>query len=113
MVFKAGESVGASGSFFFFTLDKKFIVKTLRGNEKQVLLKIADDYVDYILNRTDNKSLLARIYGIFTISTTYFVPLDIILMQSTSIVDNSQDILYKFDLKGSKYNRRVNHKVQF
>ena len=29
MIFKAGESAGASGSFFFFSSDSKFIIKTL------------------------------------------------------------------------------------
>lgn len=29
MVFKAGEGAGASGSFFFFSHDRKFIIKTM------------------------------------------------------------------------------------
>jgi len=29
MIFKAGEGAGASGSFFFFSSDNKFIIKTL------------------------------------------------------------------------------------
>ena len=29
MVFKSGEGVGASGSFFFFSADNKFLIKTL------------------------------------------------------------------------------------
>ncbi len=29
MVFKAGESQGKSGSFFFFSHDKRFIIKTM------------------------------------------------------------------------------------
>ena len=32
-VFKAGEASGASGSFFFFSMDKKFIVKTMTTEE--------------------------------------------------------------------------------
>jgi hypothetical protein len=28
-VFKAGEGAGASGSFFFFSHDRKFIIKTM------------------------------------------------------------------------------------
>lgn len=34
MVFKAGQGAGKSGSFFFFSYDNKFIIKTLKGNEK-------------------------------------------------------------------------------
>jgi 1-phosphatidylinositol-4-phosphate 5-kinase len=29
MVFKAGEGAGASGSFFFFSHDNRFLIKTL------------------------------------------------------------------------------------
>ena len=31
MVFKAGQGAGASGSFFFFSHDGKFLIKTLSG----------------------------------------------------------------------------------
>ena len=43
------------------------------------MLDILDDYIDHI-KKTHNRSLLARIYGIFTIKTNYFDPLDIIVM---------------------------------
>jgi hypothetical protein len=33
MVFKAGEGAGRSGSFFFFSHDKKFIIKTMTNQE--------------------------------------------------------------------------------
>ena len=33
MVFKAGESQGKSGSFFFFSHDKKFIIKTMTNQD--------------------------------------------------------------------------------
>ena len=33
MVFKAGEGAGRSGSFFFFSHDNKFIVKTMTEDE--------------------------------------------------------------------------------
>lgn len=48
MVFKSGEGAGQSGSFFFFSYDNKFIIKTLRGIEKDIMLDMADDYIDHI-----------------------------------------------------------------
>lgn len=33
-VFKAGEASGASGSFFFFSHDKRFVIKTMTKIEK-------------------------------------------------------------------------------
>ncbi len=35
-VFKAKESAGKSGSFFFFSYDKKFLLKTMNENELTV-----------------------------------------------------------------------------
>ena len=71
MIFKAGESAGASGSFFFFSHDDKFIIKTLRGTERIDLIKMLDKYI-YHLKKTENCSLLARIYGAFTIKTNHY-----------------------------------------
>jgi 1-phosphatidylinositol-4-phosphate 5-kinase len=79
MVFRAGEGAGKSGSFFFFSNDNRFLIKTLKGREKKILIDFLDDYIDHI-EKTNNKSLLARIYGIFTVKTNYFDPLDIIVM---------------------------------
>lgn len=38
MVFKAGEGAGRSGSFFFFSHDQKFIVKTMTKGELDLYL---------------------------------------------------------------------------
>lgn len=43
-VFQAGEGAGASGSFFFFSHDNRFLLKTIPPNEKKVLLNLLDDY---------------------------------------------------------------------
>ena len=82
MIFKAGESAGKSGSFFFFSYDNKFIIKTLKGNEKQLLINILDGYIEHI-KKNDNKSLMARIFGIFEIQTEYFDKMDVIVMENT------------------------------
>jgi hypothetical protein len=79
MVFKAGQGSGLSGSFFFFSHDNKFLIKTLGREEKKRLLEMLDEYIDHI-KKSNNKSLIARIYGVFTVKTNYFDPLDIMLM---------------------------------
>ena len=44
-VFKSGEASGASGSFFFFSHDKHFIIKTMTASEKKFFLtKFAKHY---------------------------------------------------------------------
>jgi 1-phosphatidylinositol-4-phosphate 5-kinase len=44
-VFKAKESAGKSGSFFFFSYDKKFLIKTMNNNELRVFKEALPDYV--------------------------------------------------------------------
>jgi 1-phosphatidylinositol-4-phosphate 5-kinase len=105
-MFEAGESQGKSGSFFFYSHDKRFILKTLLVDEKATLLRMLDAYIFHIVN-SKNKSLLVRIYGLFTIKSNYFSNLDVILMENISRnfeIDNVR--LFTFDLKGSQINRR-------
>ena len=47
-VFAAGEGAGASGSFFFFSKDKKCLIKTMRGSEKKKMLEMLDDFVSHL-----------------------------------------------------------------
>jgi hypothetical protein len=48
-VFKAGESKGKSGSFFFFSHDRKFIIKTMFQEELDLMiLSFLPKYRDYV-----------------------------------------------------------------
>ena len=98
---KAGESAGASGSFFFFSKDNKFLIKTITREESQLMLSMVEDYVEHI----KRGSLLAKIYGIFTIKSKFFADLDIILMQNTARLRDVKNKMMMFDLKGSLVNR--------
>ena len=110
-VFSAGEGAGASGSFFFHTKDNMFIIKTLRGSEREVLLKMLEDMIAHYKS-TKNWSLLSRIYGLFTIKSNKFDPVDVIIMQNTCQLTDPKCARMTFDLKGSKVHRRtpVTHK---
>ena len=46
-VFKAGEGEGRSGSFFFFTFDNRFLIKTLTSKEFRVLKSLVKDLADH------------------------------------------------------------------
>jgi len=106
-VFRAGESQGKSGSFFFYSYDKKFIIKTLLKDEKLTFLRIIDQYIEHIIN-SDNMSLLTRIYGLYTIKSEYFSNLDVILMENCARgIPRHEDPMYVFDLKGSVINRKT------
>ena len=67
MIFKANQGEGASGSFFFHSKDRRFIIKTVSKDEKKVVLDMLDDFlVHYQMNK---ESLLARIYGLFSLKS--------------------------------------------
>lgn len=78
-LFKAGEGAGQSGSFFMHSFDSRLIIKTLRGSERRNLLNMLPDMIEHF-KETKNKSLLCRIYGVYTIKTSFYEPVDIILM---------------------------------
>ena len=81
-VFKAGEASGASGSFFFFSTDKRFIVKTMTNSEKDFFLtKIAIPYFDHL--EKSPTSLLARIYGVYTVKIQGLSAVHLMLMAHT------------------------------
>ena len=103
-VFKAKESAGKSGSFFFFSFDRRFIIKTMNSSEKKVFI---DALPSYMLHLKQNpRSLIARIYGVFTVEMEDIEPVDLLLMancaHSCSLIENV------FDLNGSEVNRKVN-----
>jgi hypothetical protein len=66
-VFKAGEGAGRSGSFFFFSHDRRFIIKTMTKEELDLFLQILPQYCAHF--KTNRRSVLAKIFGVFTIKT--------------------------------------------
>ena len=54
---------------------------------------------------TKNMSILARIYGVYTIKTNLFNSVEVIVMQNTSIINSPLNERMVFDLKGSTKNR--------
>lgn len=47
-VFKAGQGAGASGSFFFFSKDNRFLIKSTSKSEMKKLFYILDDYIKHM-----------------------------------------------------------------
>ena len=104
-VFKAGEGAGRSGSFFFFSHDRKFIVKTMTTQELQLFLRLLPDYIEHL--KTHKQSLLAKIFGVFTVKADAFNEVHVVLMENTLRLKNPQNLKYIFDLKGSTVDRVV------
>jgi hypothetical protein len=104
MVFKAGEGQGKSGSFFFFSHDGRFIIKSMNDEEYKTFQGIFKDYYRYLIRHDD--SLIARIFGIFTVNKEKLTPVHLILMDSTVQLQGKK-LKYMFDLKGSFANRET------
>jgi hypothetical protein len=68
--------------------------------------RIFKKYVKHVSTRQN--SLLARIYGIYTITMKDMEPIHLILMANTKrTFMNNSSLLYVFDLKGSMVNRET------
>ena len=100
--FKGSE--GKSGSIFFETHDKKFIVKTIREDELFSLINsLITQY--YTLFSSNVYSNLNRIYGAYTLILG-ISKIHVIVIENIFPFD-SESLLCKFDLKGSILGRRT------
>ena len=67
---------------------------------------ILEDYVNHIKGM-NNQSMLARIYGIFKVKTSFYATIDVLIMQNISNLFETSKKMYSFDLKGSAVDRYV------
>lgn len=74
---KAGESTGKSGSFFFFTFDDRFIIKTIQQEELEAFIDDLESYFQHIM--IQESSLISRIYGIYQVQIGGILPINFIL----------------------------------
>eukprot|EP00516_Mucochytrium_quahogii_P007761 CAMPEP_0203757878 /NCGR_PEP_ID=MMETSP0098-20131031/10738_1 /ASSEMBLY_ACC=CAM_ASM_000208 /TAXON_ID=96639 /ORGANISM=" , Strain NY0313808BC1" /LENGTH=813 /DNA_ID=CAMNT_0050650123 /DNA_START=36 /DNA_END=2477 /DNA_ORIENTATION=- len=104
-------SEGKSGSFFYFTSDGRFMVKTVHKEEHKLLRNILPQYY-YRMTRVDGPdSLLCRVVGCHVVRLSknskigaekiYFVVM-------TNMLNTDLDLYRRFDLKGSWVGRKQN-----
>ena len=100
-MFKAGQGAGKSGSFFFFTADNRFIIKSLGDGEKKVILDLQKPLLDYF--EANPKSLISKFIGVFSIKCKSFAPVDFVIMENVTSNINPKNMKVTFDLKGSTF----------
>jgi 1-phosphatidylinositol-4-phosphate 5-kinase len=88
---QAKESSGRSGSFFFFSYDKRFILKTINLNELKTLLELLPSLYNYLCYE-NSMSLLSRIYGAFSINIGGISQINLILMENSLAENNDVKI---------------------
>ena len=105
MVFKSGGGDGRSGSFFFFSHDRKFIIKTMSSSELNLYLENLEKFKDHY--KQNKSSLLAKIVGVFTVKTETLNKVHIMLMENCMQLNEPENLRFIFDLKGSRVDRKV------
>lgn len=80
-------------------------MKTMHEKEINHMLRMLPLYVEHL--DTNTKSMIAKIFGIFTVRMDQFEPIHVMIMQNTIPVVENTVLQYTFDLKGSQINREV------
>ncbi|XP_024979412.1 phosphatidylinositol 4-phosphate 5-kinase 8 [Cynara cardunculus var. scolymus] len=97
-------SPGKSGSIFYLSHDDRFVIKTLRGSELKVLLKMLPSYYDHV-NDYDN-TLITKFFGLHEITLRGGKKVRFIVMGN--MFKTELRIHRRYDLKGSYQGRFTN-----
>ena len=92
---------GKSGSHFFYSCDRKYVVKTVKKSEMPTLLGMLDKYVES--QKANPVSLLPRFFGLYSIAFPNQPPLRIVVMANVFFSTRNLRLHSVFDLKGSFY----------
>ena len=94
-------SPGKSGSFFYFSRDYKYIIKTIHHAEHKLLRKVLRQYFDHVKTYPD--TLLSQFYGLHRVKLPYGRKIHFVIMNN--LFPPHRDIHRTFDLKGSTVGR--------
>ncbi|KAI9228576.1 MAG: hypothetical protein DHS80DRAFT_15384 [Piptocephalis tieghemiana] len=96
-------SPGKSGSFFYFSQDYRFIIKTIHHAEHKFLRRILRYYYEHV-QRNPN-TLISRFFGLHRVKMPRGRKIHFVVM--SNINPPHRDIHYTYDLKGSLVGRRI------
>ncbi|KAG5635239.1 hypothetical protein H0H81_011955 [Sphagnurus paluster] len=94
-------SPGKSGSFFYFSRDYRFIIKTIHHTEHAYLLRILPKYYAHV--KENPHTLLSRFYGLHRVKLPRGRKIHFVIMNN--IFPPHRDIHETYDLKGSTVGR--------
>lgn len=100
-------STGKSGSFFYYTCDGHFMLKTIRKDEFKLMKSMLRPYYDHItINNPD--SMISKIYGLHKMvfhKKNKVVKNKIYFCIMNNVFNTTLKIDYRYDLKGSTLGR--------
>ncbi|PTB69042.1 phosphatidylinositol-4-phosphate 5-kinase [Trichoderma citrinoviride] len=94
-------SPGKSGSFFYFSRDYKYIIKTIHHAEHKFLRKILKEYYEHVTKNPN--TLLSQFYGLHRVKMPYGKKIHFVVMNN--LFPPHRDVHRTFDLKGSTIGR--------
>lgn len=94
-------SPGKSGSFFYFSRDYKYIIKTIHHAEHKLLRKILKEYYNHV--KDNPNTLISQFYGLHRVKIPYGRKIHFVVMNN--LFPPHRDIHQTFDLKGSTVGR--------
>lgn len=94
-------SPGKSGSFFYFSRDYRFIIKTIHHSEHKFLLKVLKQYYQHV--QENPHTLLSRFYGLHRVKLPHGRKIHFVIMNN--LFPPHKDIHETYDLKGSTVGR--------
>jgi hypothetical protein len=94
-------SPGKSGSFFYFSRDYKYIIKTIHHAEHKLLRKILKEYYKHVVDNPN--TLISQFYGLHRVKIPYGRKIHFVVMNN--LFPPHRDIHQMFDLKGSTIGR--------
>ena len=98
--------MGKSGAFMFFSKDQRFLLKTMTLEDFNAWMSMFKSYYDHVSQNPN--SLLARVYGVYSIQMDDKQPVYVLMMGNTKPCQK-QYIKKMFDLKGSMVQRETFH----
>ena len=97
---------GKSGSFFYFTQDRRYIIKTVSAGEEKFLRKFVRQYYRHM--KDNPESLIVRFYGLYQVQLAWEQKyISVVVMENIFYSIQQLKIHEKYDLKGSTVGRRV------
>jgi 1-phosphatidylinositol-4-phosphate 5-kinase len=95
------DSPGKSGSFFYFSRDYRFIIKTIHHSEHMFLLRILKNYHHHV--KSNPHTLISRFYGLHRVKLPRGRKIHFVIMNN--LFPPHRDIHETYDLKGSTVGR--------
>jgi 1-phosphatidylinositol-4-phosphate 5-kinase len=99
-------SPGKSGSFFYFSQDYRFIIKTIHHSEHKFFRKILRHYWEHV--KQNPHTLISRFFGLHRVKMPHGRKIHFVVM--SNINPPNRDIHETYDLKGSTVGRVLSEK---